>query len=71
MKAKGTLLETDGPTEDMYFLAMPVSTYKALSDTAAQRGLTVAQVLRDAVRDYLEKTESVADKGPKLLLEAE
>lgn len=53
-----------GGMTDLYFLAMPLETYKKMSDAAAERGLTFAQALGKAIDDFLLKT-----KGPRLLTE--
>jgi hypothetical protein len=39
---------------DLCFLALPVETFKALSDEAAKRGLTFAQLLQKALDDCLK-----------------
>lgn len=39
---------------DLYLVAMPLDTYKALSDTAAKRGLTFAQGLERALQNWME-----------------
>lgn len=41
----------------VYFLAVPEVSYKALSDAAASRNLSIAQLLSAAVSDYLKKSE--------------
>lgn len=43
----------------VYFLAVPELSYKALSDAAAKRNLSVAQLLSMAIADFLKKTEGV------------
>jgi hypothetical protein len=50
--------------KDLYFVAMPIETYRAISDAAAKRGQTFAQGLGKAIEDYLGGTP-----GPKLLNE--
>lgn len=44
---------------DLYFLAVPGVTYKQLSDAAAVRNLTLAQLVSAAFSEYLKKTEGV------------
>jgi len=41
----------------VYFLAVPELSYKALSDAAAKRNLSIAQLLSLAISDFLKKTE--------------
>ena len=50
--------------EDIFFIAMPLSTYKMLSDSAMSRGLTFSQAMQQAFEQWL-KLES----KPKLLVE--
>lgn len=58
----------EGMIGDLYFFAVPASTYKALSDEAAKRGMSLAQLVQNAFNNYLTKTES--DSGsPRLLVE--
>lgn len=41
--------------EDLLFLAIPVATYKALSDAAAKKNLTVAQAFKVAIENFLKE----------------
>lgn len=43
------------PMQDVYFLPIPMATYKALSDAAAKRNLTFAQLITVAFGVALEK----------------
>jgi hypothetical protein len=54
-------VEADAPPQavPVYFLAVPELAYKALSDAAAKRNLSIAQLLSVAVADFLKKTEGV------------
>ena len=53
--------EDDAPPQaaPVYFLAVPELAYKALSDAAAKRNLSIAQMLSAAITDFLKKTEGV------------
>ena len=42
---------------DMTFLALPMPLFTQLSDAAAKRQITLAQLLSTAVSDYLKNTE--------------
>ncbi len=50
--------------KDLYFVAMPLEVYRAMSDAAAKRGQTFAQALGKAVNDYIG-----TPAGPQLLNE--
>ena len=39
-----------------YFIMLPGSTYKAISDAAAKRNMTLAQLVSNAFTEYLKKT---------------
>jgi hypothetical protein len=39
-----------------YFLMVPGPTYKAISDAAAKRNMTLAQLVSNALTEYLKKT---------------
>lgn len=54
---------------EMVMIALPMQTVRALSDAAAVRNLTFAQVLSHAINEYLKKTESRQHQGPRLLTE--
>lgn len=54
---------------DLYFLTIPADTYKALSDVAAKRGMTVAQAMQAAFRGFLSETLPPTQGTPKLLTE--
>lgn len=43
------------PFEDIFLLPIPMPTYKALSNAAAKRGLTVAQLISKAFDVALRK----------------
>lgn len=43
------------PEGGLYFLLVPTETYKLLSDIAAKRNKTLAQVLGEAVNRYLKE----------------
>lgn len=53
------------PTEDpvpkgyepAYFLVVPALTYKAISDAAAKRNMTLAALVSAALSEYLKKSE--------------
>jgi hypothetical protein len=54
---------------DLFMIAIPMPTYKVISDAAAKQGMTFAQFLGKAVGEYIHKTESTSgSNGPKLLL---
>lgn len=55
--------------QSMCLLAVPDQTYRALSDAAAKRGMTVAQFLKKAVDDALVKNEDGEVKPRRLLTE--
>jgi len=40
--------------EDLFFIAMPMGTYRAFSDAAMKRGLTFAQAMQQAFNRWLE-----------------
>ena len=39
--------------KDIFLLAMPIETYRAISDTAAKRGLTFSQALSQALSQWM------------------
>jgi hypothetical protein len=39
-----------------YFIMIPGVTYKAISDAAAKRNMTLAQLVSNAFTEYLKKT---------------
>jgi len=43
------------PMQDIYMLPVPMATYKALSDAAARKNLTFAQLLSRAFAKALEE----------------
>lgn len=43
--------------EQMVFCTLPAPLFKLLSDAAAERQMTLAQLLSTAVSEYLKKTE--------------
>lgn len=40
--------------EDLYMIAMPIVTYRAISDEATRRGLTFAQALQQAINNWFD-----------------
>lgn len=50
--------ETDPTLGGVYFMAIPQETYKALSDLAMLRGVSVGKVIADALSVYLSKPAS-------------
>jgi len=48
-------LKTGNPMDDVYFLAVPMATYKALAREAAKRNLTFAQMVTKAFSRVLEE----------------
>lgn len=42
---------------DLCLFSMPVQTFKALSDEAARRGMTVGQLVEKAFKDVLTPTQ--------------
>jgi len=53
--------------EDMYFIAMPMVTYRAISDVGMKRGMTFAQALQQALNQWIA-TPVLANK-PQLIVE--
>ena len=54
---------------DLYMIAIPMPTYRAIADVAAKQGLTFAQFLGKAIGEYMQKTEETSGSPePKLLL---
>ena len=53
---------------DLHFLVIPTATYDALREKATQQGITVADALRQAIRQYLGRTEE-AKPHRQLLVE--
>lgn len=51
---------------DFHLLAIPSATYDALREKAVAQGITVADTLRQAVRQYLGRTDEA--KPPRQLL---
>lgn len=54
----------EDPTEEapkgyapVYFIGIPGPAYKAISDAAAKRNMTIAQLVSNALSEYLKKTE--------------
>jgi hypothetical protein len=41
---------------DLFFIAMPQVTYRAISDEAMKRGLTFAQALQQALEQWVKVT---------------
>jgi hypothetical protein len=52
------------PTNDLFLLAIPIETFRLVSDSAAQRGMTFAQAIQQAVDNWVG-----TPAGPKLLME--
>jgi len=48
-------LQGNVPMQDIYFLPIPMATYRALSNAAAKRNLTFAQLISVAFDVALEK----------------
>ncbi len=56
-------------TGEIFMLAIPLPTYKAVADVAAKHGMSFGQFLGKALSEYISKTESSGPSdGPKLLL---
>jgi hypothetical protein len=61
--ARVTPIPEDAPAETpkgyapAYFIVVPGPTYKELSDAAAKRNMTLAQLVSNAFSEYLKKTE--------------
>ena len=54
---------------DLFMIAIPMPTYRVISDAATKQGMTFAQFLGMAVGAYIQKAESTSgSNGPKLLL---
>ena len=54
--------------EDLFFIAMPGVTYRAISDSAMKRGLTFAQALQQALNQWLVEVPPTT-LGPQLPVE--
>lgn len=55
---------------ELCLVALPIETFRALSNEAAARGITFAQLMQQAVGGALEKPqESTGLRGPSLLTE--
>lgn len=55
---------------EMVMIGLPLPTVRALSDAAKARNMTLAQVLAQAISEYLKKTESrIPDSARRLLTE--
>ena len=52
-------LASEAKAAPLYFLTVPEVAYKALSDAAAKRNLTLAQLVAKAISEYLKSTEGV------------
>lgn len=52
---------------EILLIAIPVPTYKAISDLAAKRGMTFGQFLAKAIDDYATKGESGQTQEQKTL----
>ena len=50
---------------DLFLIAMPIETYRLISDTAAKRNLTFSEALQQALKKWVD-SEPVA---PRLLME--
>lgn len=53
--------------EDLFFVAMPMETYRAISDSAKDRGMTFGQAMQQAMQRWMDQKTS----EPQLLLEKE
>ncbi len=60
-----TVADANQALGEMLFLAVPMQTFRHLSDEAAKRNTTVAALLSSAVNQYIGKTP----EGPRLLVE--
>lgn len=64
-RSSPVLTQEDLSSEDaskaspVYFLTIPELAYKALSDAAAKRNQTAAQLVAVAISEYLKNTEGV------------
>jgi len=47
--------EAPEPGEDMIMMAIPTPVYKAISDAAAKKNMTVVQVLANAIADIIKE----------------
>lgn len=70
MAPKAVTNPDEGPQakvgEDLLFIALPMITYREISDAAAKRGLTFSQAMQQALNNWME----AEPKQPKLLVEA-
>ena len=58
------------PFGELYLMAIPVPTYKKISDEAAKRGQTFTQAVSRAFDLYAgDQKESQESQGPRLLTE--
>ena len=74
MANRAQLLEVPdqpGPNDhELYFLAIPMETYKAVADAAKKLNMTIAQALGQALGDFLKGTEDTSSsEAPRLLME--
>jgi hypothetical protein len=63
--------ETNDPLGfgELCFVTLPVETFRALTDEATKRGLTLGQLMKLAVDTVLQPIESAGPRGPRLLTE--
>lgn len=55
---------------DLHLLAIPTATYDALRERAVKQGITVADAMRQAVRQYLGRADESAKPTRQLLVES-
>lgn len=51
--------------EDLFFVAMPMVTYRSISDEATKRGLTFSQAMQQALTKWMDTEQN----RPQLLVE--
>jgi hypothetical protein len=59
--------ETPPEYAPAYFLMLPGSSFKAISDAAAKRNMTLAQLVSVALSEYLKKSEVAPAGRPESL----
>jgi hypothetical protein len=68
MAAKAVVIpETPAEPEagsDIFLIAMPLATYRALSDTAAIRNMTFAQAMQQALNQWIEAVPTLPSSVP-------
>jgi hypothetical protein len=63
--------ETNDPPGfgELCFVTLPVETFRALTDEAAKRGITLGQLVKQAFDTVLQPVESAVPRGPRILTE--